>query len=196
MGTRFYTWHITVDDHPQLRALVRACQEVLRPLPNIDVVPERWLHMTVQGLGHTREVAEEERDDIVDAVRARLSRVEPPTVTFHRAVIHPEAVVVPPADPEPLLKIRRAIRDGIADVWGATHVPEAADGFRPHVSAAYINAPGESTAVRAALDQAGVRAISETLTAVSLIVRHRDHRMYEWTTIDVPPIGPRAPRGR
>ncbi|MFI7644183.1 hypothetical protein [Nonomuraea sp. NPDC049400] len=38
--------------------------------------------------------------------------------------------------------VRRAVRNGIADVWGAARVPETEDGFVPHVSLAYSRISG------------------------------------------------------
>jgi hypothetical protein len=125
---------------------------------------------------------------VVGAVRVRLIRLPAATVTFHRAVLHREAVVVPPIDPEPLRQVRAAIRQGIADVWADDRVPEGT-GYRPHVSTAYFNAPEDPAHVRRLLDQVQAQPVTVTLHAASLIVMHRDRRMYAWTTTATAPIG-------
>jgi hypothetical protein len=48
-------------------------------------------------------------------------------------------------------RVRAAVRAGIAEVWGAARVPEAAGGFTPHVSLAYSNTDGPSEPYAAAL---------------------------------------------
>jgi hypothetical protein len=155
----------------------------------VDLVPERWLHITTQGVGHVSEVDDNDRDSVVAAVRHRLARVPAPRVTFHRPVLHRTAIVIPATDPEPLREVRNAIRAGIADVWGSDHVPDSPDGFRPHVSAAYINEPQHPAPLRDLLDQVDAQPVTTTLRSASLLVLHRDNRMYEWTTVASGPIG-------
>ena len=48
-GRRMYTFHITFDGQPAVHQLASGCQEALRGLGGIDLVPPRWLHLTVQG---------------------------------------------------------------------------------------------------------------------------------------------------
>jgi 2'-5' RNA ligase len=179
-GARFYTWHITLHNLPHLTHLVGAYKSVLRGCPVVDLVPDEWLHITIQGVGHVNAVPVNERDAIVTAVREHLAGLPITPVTFHEAVLHREAVVVPPIDPAPLTAIRSRIRQGIADVWGEARVPEPATPFRPHVSAAYVNTPGDPAPVRAVLNEAQPEPVSVVIDSVSLIVLNRDHRMYEW----------------
>ena len=62
---------------------------------------------------------------------------------FARALtIRDHALMLPVHLAEPVNRLRAVIRAAIADVWGPDHVPEDADGFRPHVSLAYSNAAG------------------------------------------------------
>ena len=189
VGTRFYAWHITVNDLPELRDLVSTYQQGLADFPTLDLIPPEWMHITVQGVGHTRDVSVAERDAIVRSAAARLAGIAAPTLAFHRPVLHREAVVIPPTDPEPLRAIRTAIRAGIGDILGSDRVPETADGFRPHVSAAYVNTDEVPLAVRAALDAVTVAPTRVTIRQASLIEMHRDHRMYEWKSLTTIPLG-------
>jgi 2'-5' RNA ligase len=184
VGTRFYAWHITVNDLPELRDLVSTYQQGLADFPTLDFIPPEWMHITVQGVGHVRNVPDAERDAIVHSVAARLADIPASTLSFHRPVLHREAIVIPPIDPEPLRALRTAIRAGIGDVRGKDQVPDAADGFRPHVSAAYVNADEDPNAVRARLDSICVEPVRVSVEHVSLIEMHRDNRMYEWLTTE------------
>jgi 2'-5' RNA ligase len=190
VGTRFYAWHVTLTDLPALRGLVRCYQAALADFGVLDVIPERWLHITLQGLGHTRDVPDAERDAVIDAVQGRLQAIWSPTLTFGRPVLHREAVVIPPTEAEPLRALRTALRRGIADVLGRRGVPDAGLPFQPHVSVAYVNAPADPAPLRAALDAVGDRRAEAAIGAVTLIEMHRDRRMYEWREVASCRLGP------
>ena len=73
------------------------------------------------------------------AVDKRLHELPPATVTFSRALIRPEAVVLPASPVEPFSVSKQAIRAGIAEVLGLENVPESAN-IEPHISLGYSNA--------------------------------------------------------
>ena len=101
---------------------------------------------------------------------------------FHRPVVRREAVLLPSDPLEPLQTIRYAVRAAIADVFGATGVPENADGYRPYLSLAYSNTAQPAASAVAAVDGVTAAPADLTVDAVSLIEMHRDNRMYEWRT--------------
>jgi hypothetical protein len=84
--TRFYAWHITLDDQAELHEVAARYQEASRTFDALDVVSRRWLHMTMQGVDHVQAVPDAQRDAIVAAVEAHLDALP---------VLHREAVVVP-----------------------------------------------------------------------------------------------------
>lgn len=188
VGTRFYAWHVTVADLPQLADHVATHQEALRPLGFLDLIPREWLHITMLGVGHTHEVTPSQRDAVVDAVGRKLSGIPAPTLTFDRPVVRREAITLPPNDMAPLSRIRDGIRAGIESTYGPAEGDPAAR-FWPHVSLAYVNAPADPAVVRAALDAVEADPVEVTITHVSLIEMHRDNRMYEWTTVAAVPLG-------
>lgn len=99
VGTRFYAWHITLDDQVDLHALADKYAEALADVPTLDVIPRDWRHITLQGLGHVDEVSDDARDRAVDAVGARLRELSPIRSTFERAVVFAEAIALPPSKP-------------------------------------------------------------------------------------------------
>lgn len=179
VGRRFYTWHLTFGGQHELHRLATDYRKALAPLPGLDLIPDQWLHLTMQGLGFTDEVDPADVEAIAAGARARLADVEPFDLVFTTPVITPEAILwaVDPAGPG---AVREAIRAAIGDVWD--EVPERADGFRAHVSIAYSNATGDSAPIQAALDQVDAGPATVRIAATQLIVLNRDHRMYEWTT--------------
>jgi hypothetical protein len=78
VGTRFYTWRVTVADLLALSEHVVAYQEPLRRFAFLDLIPSEWLHITVQGIDHTHAIDRAERDAIVDAVAERLVPIPAP----------------------------------------------------------------------------------------------------------------------
>lgn len=191
IGTRFYAWHITFDDAPKLHRLTDFWQDRFRRFDYLDLVPRRWLHLTMQGVGTVEDVPDETRDQVVVAVQRRLAELSPVRVTFHHPVVRSEAIAMPPFPTSGVDSIRRSVRDGMADVIGIEAVTEQADGFQPHISLAYVNRDEPASAVVDTIDHADEPSVAAIdITHASLIEMHRDHRMYEWRTIATAVIKP------
>lgn len=89
-----YAFHFTFGDQPAVRELAAACHGRLAGLPGLDPVPARWLHLTVQDVGFTAEVADRDVAAIAVAARARLASLGPARVTADVTIsVRPE---VPP----------------------------------------------------------------------------------------------------
>jgi hypothetical protein len=74
--------------------------------------------------------------------------------------------------------VSSAIRQAIGEVL--PEVPEAAEGFRPHVSVAYSSSDGPAALIHEAIERVDVPPATARITSAELIVLHRDIRMYEW----------------
>lgn len=183
-GRRFYTWHLTFDDQPKLHRLVQTYQNRLSGFPALRPVPTEWLHLTIQGLGFTDEVADEEVTAVVAAARERLADLSPLVLTFGPAVVFAEAIVLPPTPAEDVSRVRTTLRAAIADVRGDDNVPESAGGYRPHVSLAYSTAEQPAEPIVGVLEATAVDAVTITVDKASLIVLGRDEGMYRWRTVD------------
>ena len=193
VGARYLTWHLVVDDQPEVCAVVQRYQEALQDVPVLDVIPRGWLHLTLSGVGFATEVSTAERAAVVDGVARRVSRLPPFSVLLGGAEVGAEAVVLPVRDLGPFDLLREALRGGASDALGPDRVADRASSFRPHLSVAYVNGTGEAGPVRALLDGA-VRPPRTLLDvrAVSLIELGRDDRRYTWSTTARVPLGPRA----
>jgi hypothetical protein len=91
-GRHFYACHLTLEDQAQLRELVRQYQAAIAHLSNVDLIPPRWLHLTMQGIGFTDDISTADLDMVTERIRERLGEVSPPTVMFHRPTIRKEAM--------------------------------------------------------------------------------------------------------
>jgi 2'-5' RNA ligase len=187
-GRRGYAWHINVGLEP-LHDHATAYQRAISHLPQLDLIPLEWLHLTVQGVGFVDETSDEDVAAIVEATRRRLADVTPIRLTFDRPIQRPEALAIHPTPAEPLVEVRTMLRDAIAEVWGPDKVEGSADGFQPHVSLAYVNAPGPSDEIVASIDQVTAEPVELVVDTVSLIELFRDGHLYRWDTVHKVTLG-------
>ncbi len=191
-GRHFYACHFTLNDQPQLRTLVRQYQDAMAHLPNLDLIPSRWLHVTMQGIGFTDEISTDDLVAVTSRLRECLRSMEAPVATFHRPTVRPEAVLLKADPPEPLYQLRLAMYETIASVLGPRKFsePRPAPGrFKPHVSAAYVNNDGPVKPIADAIMNTNPEPVTVMFKQASLLVFHRDHRMYEWTKATPLPFG-------
>lgn len=173
-----------VDDVHRLAADYR---HALADVPGFTLVPDRWLHLTMQGLGSTAEVSETAARAIADAAAHHLAKIPPFDLALGPAIVTPEALLLTVDPAEPVHAVRSAIRVAIADVW--PKVPESADGFRPHVSVAYSSADGPARPAADALARVTTYPATARIAAAELIILNRDRQMYEWETAARVPLG-------
>ena len=179
-GRRFYTWHYTFGGEYDLHELVAVYQRALKQFSNLDLIPAKWLHLTVQGLGFVEDFDADEVNFVQQAVDAQMQQMGRIDVTFRNLVVRPEAIALPPEPIEPLRVARNAIRRGIAETLGPDKVSELGDEFQPHVSVAYVNRASDPAPVIAALDSIKPEPVKVALAGPRLIELRRDNRMYEW----------------
>ncbi|MDG4838389.1 2'-5' RNA ligase family protein [Micromonospora sp. WMMD967] len=184
---QFYTWHLTFEHQPELHHLVADLQRQLT-LPGLDLVPLDGLHLTMQGLGFTDEVTNTDVAAVVAETRRRCAGLPP--LELMLGPVDPDAegigLLVRPWDR--LEDLRATIRGAIGAVWQT--VPEAPDGFRPHVTIAYSCGQEPTGPIRTRLNNLLHRQPARvTIRQASLIALRREHRSYRWTTVATTPLG-------
>jgi 2'-5' RNA ligase len=191
IGRAAYTWHITFEDNPALAELAGTFQSSLR-LPVLDPVPAEGLHMTLQGVGFTDEVSDDDIGAIVERARVRCARLAPFEVTFGPAYADVEGVQLRVEPWDPVEQLRLQLRAAIGDIWGEGQVPEITDGFVPHVTVFYSNAIANPEPMRERLRQLRDTRQQQRITIrrVSLIRLNRDDKIYRWTVAAAVPLGP------
>ncbi len=178
VGRRGYAWHLTFRDDPDVHRLAAVYRQGLAGLTELDLVPDASLHLTMQQVGFVDEVTDEQVRLMVEAAKRRLSVLPPFDLELVRPVITREAVRWDPVPVGPVVAVRLAIRQAMAEVWPL--VPGREAGFVPHVSIAYSNAPVAYAAVASALALIEAPPARARIEKADLIVIHRDQRMYEW----------------
>lgn len=186
-GTRFLTFHFTFQDATDVHRLAAAYRTALADVAGLDLVPDRWLHLTTQGLGFADAVPDEEVRAVLAAAADRLTRIPPFALTLHHPEITPEAIRWEASPAGPPTAVRAALRDAIRTVRGT--VDESDDGFAPHISIAYSNATGSTAPVQAALDTVDAAPATAYIDHVELILLNRDQHMYQWETHTRIPLG-------
>ena len=184
VGSRYYALHLLLDDQPTLVQLAQRYQSVLAGFDALDPIPEPWLHITLQGVGHIEDLTGAELDRTFQAVGRRAAALRPEPLEFRRATIFGEGVVLVPSDPTPLAEVYEGIRAGIAEARDASAVADSDHTFVPHVTVAYANRAAATAPIRTALDAVTpAGAVSIRFRRLSLIMMHRDRRIYEWVEL-------------
>ncbi|WP_371671878.1 2'-5' RNA ligase family protein [Streptomyces sp. NBC_00289] len=179
VGRRFYTWHLTFDGQDDVHRLAAEYRSALAPLGDaLTPIPDRWLHLTMQGIGFVGETKEQDLNAIVDAAHARLAAIPAFDVQIGPEVLDPEAVLLHVHPDGPVRTVRNTIREAIGDVLD--EVPENAEGFTPHVSVAYSAADGPAEPIAQVLAGLALTPARARISTAELIVIHRDNKMYEW----------------
>lgn len=180
-GTRYLTWHVLLDDQPELRAEVRAHQEALEGVEGLRAIPERWLHVTTSGVGFAHEVTTSERDRLVDAARRGLADVPAVRGRARSAVVHPEGVLLPLDVPD-LGRVRETLRAAAAEALGSHRVADRSLRFQPHVSVAYADSAADAGPARVAVGGLDPSS-SVVVRALTLLELERDDRVYRWQAL-------------
>ncbi|GAA3783887.1 hypothetical protein GCM10022403_018220 [Streptomyces coacervatus] len=188
VGRRFYTWHLTFEGQSDVHRLADEYRSAIAPLGGVlTPIPDRWLHLTMQGIGFVGEANEQDVHAVVNAARTRLAAVPAFDLQIGPEVLDPEAVLLHVHPDDPVRAVRDAIRAAIGEVLG--EVPEKAEGFTPHVSVAYSAGDGPAAPITEVLDGLSLTPARARISSAELIVLHRDNLMYEWETLATVPLG-------
>ncbi|SHE58370.1 2'-5' RNA ligase family protein [Streptoalloteichus hindustanus] len=187
-GRRCHTWRITFAERPEVHRLVSRYQSAMLSLLGFDLAPLESLHLTVQDVGFTDEVGEDEANAVVDLVQRHLAGTRPPEITLRGIVITEETVALPVLPTHALDSLREVVRGAAAEVLGAERVPAPPEG-PARLSIAYANSDVNPVFVRALVSDLDLEPVSVPVDSVSSLVLHRDHQMYEWDKLATVRLG-------
>ncbi|MHB9861700.1 2'-5' RNA ligase family protein [Streptomyces sp. YIM S03343] len=188
VGRRFYTWHLTFEGQTDVHRVATEYRTALAPLGDVlTLIPDQWLHLTMQGIGFVGEVEEDDVRAIAKAASSQLAAVPAFDLQIGPAVLDPEAILLHVQPDGPVRAIRNAIRQAIVDILG--QAPESAEGFTPHMSVAYSASNGPAEPIAQILAGLHVAPAKARISCAELIVIHRDNEMYEWEPFATVPLG-------
>jgi 2'-5' RNA ligase len=191
LGKSFYTWHVTFDNDSPAGQLVELFAPTLSQIPTMDPVAREGLHITIQGIGFTDDVAAADVQRISEAAATYLSQRQPFDALIGPSSVDKETIGMPIANPASFRDIRDDLQHAIANVWGPDQVPERGDRFQPHLSLAYSTGVASMTDLRNLLTRNELSGIEivQPVTVVSLIALNRDNHRYEWREITKVALG-------
>ncbi|MFV2108267.1 2'-5' RNA ligase family protein [Micromonospora sp. LOL_015] len=178
-GRRSYHWLVMLGHVSALTAMATHCQEQLRDLPHLDLVPTASLHITMHRLAFTDEVSPEVAAAVVNDVRRRCADLPPIPIEIGPLAGSPGAVRFSVGPPEPVSRLRDLIRDSIAEVRGSAALPGRASRFVPHVSIAYHNAAADAQPlIQRVASLRNLRPVTTVIQAVDLVKLRREGHKY------------------
>lgn len=107
VGRRFFAFHITFDNQPSLHELAATYRTALAEMPSLTLIPDQWLHLTMQGIGFADEIQPAVLSQLVEEARNLLSAVPAFEAEFGSVIVADEAIVMPAEPPEPVQELRR-----------------------------------------------------------------------------------------
>lgn len=174
-------WYLTFGHSPDVAA---AASSVRAPLgaTGADVVPPRWLHLTVTDMGFPDEIDPWAIGIATDGVRRALRDWRAFELSLGPVGVLPEAVVLAAGPATPVRRLRRAIRRGLADV--GIRPPVELDRDPPHVSLCYVNDRTDHARLRRAVGELDVPPVRVRCERVEQVLVTRSHGHYHWEVVD------------
>lgn len=171
-------WHVLLGEDPEARAIVQEAHDRLAGLPGLDLVPQKFIHLTTLVAGYSHEITDHQVKVMAEEATVQLSRIAPITVSLGRVLYHPEAVVLEarPADRlRPLLEAAKfATRAAIGRDGALAHAA-----WVPHVTVAYSSADGPAAPIIEALGkQLPERHI--TINNIHIVNQDGPETVWDW----------------
>ncbi|MEV4369087.1 2'-5' RNA ligase family protein [Nonomuraea sp. NPDC049637] len=171
-------WHVLLGEDPEARAIVQEAHDRLAGLPGLDLVPQKFIHLTTLVAGYSHEITDHQVNVMAEEATTQLSRIAPITVSLGRVLYHPEAVVLEarPADRlRPLLEAAKFATRAATGRDGAL----AHAAWVPHVTVAYSSADGPAAPIIEAL---GKQLPERNVTVRSIHIVNQDgpETVWDW----------------
>lgn len=181
--------------NPELAVLISKCREAVESSPSggkgapVTRVDDQHLHVTLDVLAGRveRDVPQAERDQLVDALRQRLTDVPAYHGSAGSCLAYASGVVVDISPATPLVAMQKAVREVIRDVCGESACTWSQS--KPHISTHYCREAADSDPWARKLRQIDPNHAPLSITSVALVDVRPDNltKRLEWTAV-TPPI--------
>lgn len=178
---RKYALHLTMERAEPVRRTAAQVQQALAGVDVLDVVPERWLHLTMTSIGFVDETTPQQAERIAGPVFDAWRRLHEPQLATEALLVARESVrlTYQPSDwLAGLVALQRRLCD---EVLGAREWMS----FRPHTSLAYCHGEVPKPVLASALTELAPQLpppgpVTPTLTLLEL---RREQPLYDWTVL-------------
>ncbi|MFI7510097.1 hypothetical protein ACIBSS_25090 [Micromonospora aurantiaca] len=106
---------MTFEDQPELYRLADSYRSAVAAAPTATLIPDQWLHLTVQGIGFTDETSDATLGAVIEEEGKQLAQLPAVAVEFGAIVVADEVIVMPAL---PVQRLRAATRTAIRRVVG------------------------------------------------------------------------------
>jgi 2'-5' RNA ligase len=187
-------WYLTFEHDERLQEAAERLQQRLGHPQAAELIPPRWLHLTVQDVGFADELSHRELSRLEGIAAERLTDLEPLELDLGPVIPMLSAVALEAGPADALGALRSRLRDAIGVVRGYAGVPGPRY-FRPHVSLAYLNRECSAGDLLGPLGDLRAPSLRVGVESVSLVEVTRGHCSYRWHTLAEIPLGqvPAAP---
>jgi 2'-5' RNA ligase len=172
-------WYLTFEDQPRVREHAGHLQLAMRGSRTIDVVPQEWLHLTLDDVAYADEVSPDQVERLARSTQDAVVDFDLPPLDLGPAVAMPEALVLQATPRRPLTELRDRLCALSAAALGRGKEPLNEE-FRPHVTLAYVN---DDCPVRSVMDPLADLApdtVRVTVPRLTLASVTRRDRHYQW----------------
>jgi 2'-5' RNA ligase len=188
-GRERLLWYLTFEERPEVGARAAEAEEALGACA-LDVVPTRWLHLTLADVGFA---------DTVDPVAFRAMGAEVRQALADRPQVQLElgpvalmvdAVVLVAQPPREVAELREVVRAA-----GEEHglpLADLNDGFWPHVTLGYVNRATDQRRLLDFVERAEPAPVEVTCDRLRQVQVVRGGGHYRWRAVADVPLGPAA----
>ena len=175
-------WYLTFEDSPQLASAIAPYEPALRAT-GADLVPPRWLHLTVTDVGFADAIDDWTLRAARDSVRRAVRGLPSLRLELGPVAALPGAVVLPAHPLERLRELRQAVRRSTSEVGLAA--PDDIDGpFWPHVSLCYVNSRTDHQALWDVVRPGQGSTVEVRCSRLSEVLVSRREGHYQWQILE------------
>jgi 2'-5' RNA ligase len=172
-------WYLTFEDQSELHTAVQVTNRQLSGLTVLDLVPSRWLHLTLREIGYVDKLPSAAAADALAEARRRLSRTRALELSVGPVGVLPGALALR-VSPEEAVHGLRAHLPGKSPHLEARDSVPAPDAVPPHVSIGYLRS--DVAADTLPISRLPSPSVSVKVSHVTLAEVTRRNRRYEWST--------------
>lgn len=189
-GRRDLHWHLLPADVDQGRQLIDDYGEVVH-YPGLEMVPPRWLHVTVLHAGPRDETSDEEITEITKRVRAAVAGTGPIELTFARPSVGNVAIERAARPGEPARLLWEKVWKATTSVVGEDRCPLLSDTYYPHTSIAYAGhdaGNADRGGLKALLSDTPGDEVTLSFPALTLVSQWHSHARIVWAPLATVPL--------
>ena len=171
-------WYLTFEDQSELHAAVQQTNRHLSGLTALDLVPSRWLHLTLREIGYVDELPAAAAANALAEARRSLSSIEHFKLYVGPLAVLPGALVLRVSPEQAVHRLRARLPGNLPALEARDGLP-APDAGPPHVSIGYLRS--DIAADTLPTPTPSTPTVSVKVCHVTLAEVTRRNWRYEWS---------------